>query len=265
MDYDDYNVAGNPFLKRSTAANLDLRYELYAPGILDELQVTAFYKHINNPYEKTLLSAADTLYPIPENGLSYIPASKLTEQLRNYGEANNYGFEFSVVKNFNKICITANYTFTSSRIDQAKKYKQREDPQNPASGVVTVTRLQQRPLQGQSKHLANLSLSYRLPRYGWTAQVLGVYTGRRINEVSGWYELDDWQKGSAMLDFSLEKVVGKRWRFFAKAANLLHAGTRVYVHGNMAGIPEQTERGKIIIENENSGSSFLVGAQYRIK
>ncbi|HTE11204.1 MAG TPA: TonB-dependent receptor, partial [Chitinophagaceae bacterium] len=234
MDYDDYNVAGNPFLKRSTAANFDLRYELYAPGILDELQVTAFYKHIKDPYEKTLLSAADTLYPIPENGLSYIPASKLTEQLRNYGEANNYGFEFSVVKNFNKICITANYTFTSSRIDQAKKYKQREEPQNPASGVITVTRLQQRPLQGQSKHLANLSLSYRLPRYGWTAQLLGVYTGRRINEVSGWYELDDWQKGSAMLDFSLEKVVGKRWRFFAKAANLLHAGTRVYVHGNMA-------------------------------
>ena len=265
MDYDDYNVAGNPFLKRSTADNLDLRYEWYAPGILDELQLTAFYKRINDPYEKTLLNAADTLYPIPGNGLSYTPASKLTEQLRNYGTASNYGFEFSIVKNFSNIGITANYTFTSSRIDQAKKYKQRKDPQNTASDIITVTRLQQRPLQGQSKHLANLGVSYRLPRYGWTAQVVGVYTGRRINEVSGWYELDNWQKGFAMLDLSLEKVLGSRWRFFAKATNLLNAGTRLYINGNIAGIPGQTEKGKIIIENGNSRSTYLAGAQYRIK
>jgi outer membrane receptor protein involved in Fe transport len=252
MDLDNYNVAGNPFLKRSTADNFDLRYELYAPEIMDALQVTAFYKRIEDPYEKTLLSATDTLYAIPANGQSYIPAGKLTEQLRNYGTANNLGIEFSAVKYFGNLGIIANYTFTYSRIRQTKKYKQREDPQNPASDIITVTKIQERPLQGQSKQLANLSISYHLPRYGYTAQVTGVYTGRRIDEVSGWYNLDNWQKGYTNLDLSVEKTIKTHWRLFAKATNLLNAGTRIYIPGNL------------LIESSNYRSGYLIGVQYKI-
>jgi len=264
MDLDNYNVAGNPFLKRSTADNFDLRYELYAPEIMDALQLTAFYKRIVDPYEKTLLSATDTLYAISANGQSYIPASKLTEQLRNYGTANNLGFEFSGVKYLGNLGIIANYTFTYSHIRQTKKYKQREDPQNPASDIITVTKIQERPLQGQSKHLANLSVSYHLPRYGTTAQVTGVYTGRRIDEVSGWYNLDNWQKGYAMLDLSVEKTIKTHWRLFAKATNLLNAGSRIYVTGNITGIPKQTEKGKILIESSTNRSGYLIGVQYKL-
>lgn len=252
MDLDNYNVAGNPFLKRSTADNFDLRYELYAPGIMDALQVTAFYKRIEDPYEKTLLSATDTLYAIAANGQSYIPAGKLTEQLRNYGTANNLGVEFSAVKYFGNLGIIANYTFTYSRIRQTKKFKQREDPQNSASDIITVTKIQDRPLQGQSKHLANLSISYHLPHYGYTAQVTGVYTGRRIDEVSGWYNLDNWQKGYTNLDLSVEKTIKTHWRLFAKATNLLNAGTRIYIPGN------------ITIESSNYRSGYLIGVQYKV-
>lgn len=264
MDLDNYNVAGNPFLKRSTADNFDLRYELYEPEVLDALQVTVFYKQIADPYEKTLLSATDTLYPISANGQPYIPASKLTEQLRNYSTATNMGIELTAIKYFGNLGIVANYTFTSSHIDQTKKYKQREDPQDPSSDIVTVTKVQQRPLQGQSKHLANLSISYHLPRYGYTVQVTGAYTGRRISEVSGWYNLDNWQKGYAMLDLSLEKTIKTHWRLFTKATNLLNAGTRIYVAGNISGIPEQTENGKVLIESSNYKSSYLIGVQYRM-
>jgi hypothetical protein len=265
MDYDDYSVSGNPFLKRSTANNFDVRYDLYQPGIIDELQLTGFFKKIYDPFEKTLIGANDTLYPIPGNGLPYTPASKLTEQLRNYNTATNYGFEFSMVKNFSHLGITANYTFTDSRIEQLKKYKQRVDPQNQATDIITVSRLQQRPLQGQSKHVANMSFSYQLPRFGWTAQLVGIYTSRRIADVSGWYQLDDWQKENVIVDLSLEKTIGRHWKIFAKVTNLLNAGTKIYVNGNINGIPEQRENGKIMIEDGNSRGTMLMGAQFKMK
>ncbi len=265
MDYDDYNVAGNPFLKRSTADNCDFRYELYAPRFLDELQLTAFYKQITNPYERTLLNAGDTLYPIASGGLSYTPVSKITEQLRNFATAHNYGFDISVVKHFGNMEISGNYTFTSSHITQSKKYKQRENPQDPSSDIITVTRLQQRPLQGQSRNVANINLSYRIPRFGWTAQLTGIYTGKRIEDISGWYNLDDWQKGYTLLNFSMEKTFHHHWRAFARISNLLNAGTTVYINeASVAGISEQTEKGKMLIEKTNNYGQYLVGIAYKL-
>lgn len=265
MDYDDYDIAGNPFLKRSTADNFDFRYELYAPGIADELQITAFYKHIKNPYEKTLLNVADTLYPIPSGGLSYTPATKITEQLRNFGIAHNYGLDISFVKNFGNISVAGNYTFTVSHIVQSKKYKERENPQDPSSNIIIETRLQGRPLQGQSRNIANLNLRYQIPHLGYTAQLTGIYTGKRIEDISGWYNLDDWQKGYAILNLSIERKLHQHWRLFARASNLFNAGTSVYINNISAtGIPGQTEKGKLLIEHINNYRQYIVGVEYKL-
>lgn len=265
MNYDDYNVAGNPFLKRSVAHNVDLRYELYIPKILNELQLTVFYKQIRNPYEKTLLNASDTLYPVPSGGLSYTPALKITEQLRNFPTARNYGFDVSIAKRLGDISITANYTFTSSHITQSKKYKQREDPQDQSSDIITVTRLQQRSLQGQSKDVVNVNVSYRIPRFGLTTQVTGIYTGRRIEDVSGWYGLDSQQKGYTLMNFSMEKTFRYHWRVFARISNLLNTGTTVYINSaSAAGIPEQTEKGKLVIERTDTYAQYTAGFAYKL-
>ena len=265
MNYDDYNVAGNPFLKRSTADNFDLRYELYMPKLLDELQITMFYKQIQNPYEKTLLNEGDTLYPVPSGGLSYTSVSNITEQLRNFSTAHNYGFDVSIVKRLGNISVAANYTFTSSHITQSKKYKQRENPQDPSSNIITVTRLQQHPLQGQSQSVANINLSYRIPRFGWNLQLMGIYTGKRIEDVSGWYNLDSWQKGYATLNFSMEKTLHRHWRIFARVGNLLNTGTIVYINSApVASIPEQTEKRKMLIEKIDKYAQYLIGVAYKL-
>ncbi|HEU4573772.1 MAG TPA: TonB-dependent receptor [Chitinophagaceae bacterium] len=264
MSYDDYTVAGNPFLKHSTANNLDLRYELYMPEILDELQVTAFYKQIKNPYEKSLLNASDTLYPVPSGGLSYTPATKITEQLRNFGTAYNYGLDISLVKNVGNIGIAGNYTFTSSHITQSKKYKQREVPGNASSDIVTVTRLQKRPLQGQSQHIANISVSYRIPRWGYTTQLTGFYTGKRIENISGWYNMDNWQKGYTTLNLSMEKTLNRHWRIFAKVNNLLNATPVIYMNSAVTGIPEQLEKGKPVIEKTYTYRQYLIGVVLKL-
>lgn len=265
VDYDDYNVAGNPFLKRSIADNLDIRYELYNSKVLDKFQGTIFYKQIHDPFEKTLLNAGDTLYKLPENGLSYIPVSKLTEQLRNYSTAQNWGIELSLAKGWNKLYIEGNYTFTSSRIEQAKRYKERSDPDNPRSDMIIVARNEIRPLQGQSKHVASLSLTYHLPADGLTVRLNSAYNSRRIADVSGWYGLDSWEKGYMALNLSAEKSIHSRWHLLFKVSNLLNSRNRVYVKGSSSGLPEQTERGHILIESTQSMRSVLLGIRYGIK
>lgn len=264
-NYDDYNVVGNPFLKRSKANNFDVRFEWYRPMILDELEIGAFHKQIKNPYEKTLLNASDTLYPIPSGGLSYTPALKITEQLRNYASAQNYGFEISIEKHLNNISVAASYTFTSSHIIQRKKFKQREIPQNNASNIMTITRMQERPLQGQSQDIANINIGYYITKFDWNLQLTGIYTGKRIEEVSGWYHLDNWQKGYVLLNLSMEKTIQRHWKVFARVGNLLNAGTTVYLNNaSNAGIPNQTAKGKLLIEKTDKYAQYLFGVSFKL-
>jgi hypothetical protein len=269
IQYEDYVEAGNPFLKRAMANNVDVRYEWY-PAMLDELLGGIFYKHVVNPFEKTLLNAGDELYPIPEQGLSYTPAGELTAQVRNAANANDYGFELSGTKYFGKIGLQAGYTYTYSRITQATKYKTRQDTANPASNIITVTRYETRPLQGQSPSLANLSIIYKDVRHGWDARLYGIYTGRRIYSVSGWYGLDYWQRGYWVLDASVEKKINSRLKVFAKASNLFNTVTAVdLLKGNPSFtssiIPAQTSANKINVMRQDDMASYYVGFQWKLR
>lgn len=226
IEYEDYREAGNPFLRRSHADNIDFRYEWY-PGGLDLLQGGLFYKHITDPYERTLLNANDELYPIPGQGLSYTPAGELTAQMRNAGVANDYGLELAMTKYFGRLGVQADYTYTYSHIVQPSKFKTRQDPADPSSDIVTITRNESRPLQGQSPHLASLSLLYQDNHKDWNARISAIYTGRRIYSVSGWYDLDYWQRGYTVLDAAVERRLGRRVRVFARINNLFNTTTTV--------------------------------------
>ncbi len=268
VEYEDYNEAGNPFLKRARADNLDVRYEWY-PGGLGLLQAGLFYKHIADPYEKTLLNANDELYPIPDQGLSYTPAGQLTAQMKNAASANDYGLELSATKYFGKIGFQAEYTYTYSRIVQATKLNVREDPANTASNIITVTRNESRPLQGQSPHLANLSLLFQDQHSGWNARISDIYTGRRIYSVSGWYGLDYWQRGYTMLDASVEKRIGKHTKVFAKVNNLFNTITTVDLlksNPDYASrlIPGQERSDRLTVMKQTDKAVYYLGFQYRL-
>lgn len=269
MTYEDYREAGNPFLRRSHADNIDLRYEWY-PGGLDIIQGDLFYKHIADPYERTLLDANDELYPIPGAGLSYTPAGQLTAQMRNAAPATDYGLELAVTKYINHFGIQANYTYTWSRVKQPAKYKERQDPNDPSSDLVTVTRIESRPLQGQSPHLANLSLLWNSARDEWSVRLSAIYTGRRIYSVSGWYGLDYWQRAYTVLDASIEKRIGRHLRVFAKATNLFNTTTTVDLltpnpdpqHDN---IPGQTRTDRISVKRQLDRAVYYAGAQWLLR
>lgn len=253
IEYEDYREVGNPFLRRSHANNVDLRYEWY-PGGLDVLQGGVFYKRVADPYERTLLNANDELYPIPGQGLAYTPAGELTAQMRNAGTVQDYGAEIAATKHFGRWGVQGQYTFTWSRLVQATKLVVREVAGDPSSDLVTVTENESRPLQGQSAHLASGTVSYKDDHRGWSAWVSAIYTGRRIYSVSGWYGLDYWQRGYTVLDAAVDKTIGKHLKVFAKVNNLFNTVTTA-----------ELPKARITVMRQTDRASYYAGLQWSMK
>jgi outer membrane receptor protein involved in Fe transport len=284
IQYEDYVEAGNPFLRRARADNADLRWEWYgrpasgggagggaggeAPGgDQDVVQAGVFYKHIADPYERTLLDAGDELYPIPQQGLAYTPAGELTAQMRNAADANDLGAEIAATKYLGRFGIQAQYTYTYSRLVQPTKYQTRTNPSDPTSNIITVTRDESRPLQGQSPHLASLSLLYADAHKGWNMRVGGIYTGRRIYSVSGWYSLDYWQRSYTVLDASVEKTLGHGWKVFVKADNLFNTHITVDLlkpNPDFASglVPGQQRADRFTVMQQTDRAVYFAGVQW---
>jgi hypothetical protein len=124
-------------------------------------------------------------------------------------------------------------------------------------------------LQGQSPHLANLSLLYQDIRHGWNARVSGIYTGRRIYSVSGWWGLDYWERGYTVLDLGVEKTWGRHVKVFAKASNLFSTITTVdLLKANpsyaSALIPGQQRSDRITVMSQTDRPAYYLGFQWAL-
>ena len=211
---DVYITTGNPYLNHTTIQNIDFRYELFPKG-LDQLMIGAFYKFIKNPIEY---------------GFSLDNYGQIVLKPQNFGNANNYGVEVVFRKYFGDFGVSGNYTFTNSVIN-AKNYFYFIQS---SGGQKYDTLLNRRPLQGQSANVANFSLLYKSTKNKVEAQLALVYTGARINTVSLYKGLDNWEKPTTNLDFSAQKEFGKHYIIYVKANNLLNTPYQVIIkqHNN---------------------------------
>lgn len=265
--YEDYLVAGNPFLRRTQADNFDLSYTWYQTRST-QLKAAIFYKHIVDAYEKTLLNGNDELYPIPQNGLDFTPAGQLTEQLKNTGTATNYGAELFYSYSWQSFVITGSYTFTSSNITRIKKLLTREDPNDVTSNLVTISKPEQGPLGGQSKHLVNVNLLYKNMPGNWLTNVSFIYTGKHTDLVSPWYGLDYWQRQNVTVNLSAEKKLGSKLKIRLSASNLFNNGITDDIlvpnpngTGNL--LPAQTQAGKITALKQDFSAYYQLGLNYQ--
>ncbi|MFN8244241.1 MAG: TonB-dependent receptor [Ferruginibacter sp.] len=212
-----YDEQGNPYLKHTTADNFDLRYEWFPNGA-DQVLAGAFYKRIHNPIETGFERSLST-------GGNSQPGTQILTPL-NYGDATNYGFELVLTKFFGKVGINANYTYTHSVITTDRNYLF----YNATTGRPDTKIFEQsRPLQGQAKHIGNISLLFKDSKLGLDAQLAYVYTGERITQVSLYYGLDSWQKPYSQLDFSLEWKFMKHFSFYTKINNLTNTRREVII------------------------------------
>lgn len=245
---------GNPAgLNHTTADNFDLRYE-YFPGAADQLLLGVFYKNIKDPIEYSIIQGINTSQAI---------------QPVNWGKASNYGFEAVATKYFGVFGISLNYTYTKSEITTAKKYKYRD----PITTFLTSKdSMQTRPLQGQSDHIANISLLYKNPKNGLDIQVALVYTGKRLIQVNPFFNFDYWQAPTTQLDISFEKRFFRKYSFYGKFTNLTDAPSKGYIQqsynsylaGSGRALSLQTDPdNKIYVQKNYFKPAILLGFRYK--
>ncbi len=252
--YETFPERGNPQgLNHTTSDNIDFRYELF-PGKADQVLLGVFYKNIQDPIEFAAVKTGVTSQTL-------IPS--------NFGTATNYGFEAVVAKYIGSFGILANYTFTQSQITTSKLYSYRD-----ASNVIK-SRFQDetRPLQGQSKHIGNVSLIYKNPKIGFDIQTAFVYTGERVALVSPYYGLDYWQAPTAQLDLSFEKRVVKKLSFYCKINNLTNTPYKLFLRqsyntflansGSRVLSLQTDPDNKIYVQKDYYKTSFLFGLRYK--
>ncbi|MCW2119252.1 TonB-dependent receptor [Flavobacterium sp. 7A] len=242
---DNFALSGNPKLKHATSSNFDFRYEFF-PKKLDQLLIGAFYKTITNPIETSI---------------EFTGTSSATLKPLNFGTAINYGIEAAYTHYWGYIGVSGNYTYTHSAITTSKLYYN--------ESFIAVQTTQTRPLQGQSPHIANLSLLYKNQNNGLDIQIASVYTGEKITFVSPYKDLDYWQKSRIQLDFSFEKKFTKNLSVYGKVNNLLNAVTlveirqpNIYRSGKFA-LPEQTKNDRITVQKDLYGQNYLLGLKYK--
>jgi TonB-dependent receptor len=198
------NARGNDTLQHAVADNIDLRYELFPKGE-QHLFLGAFYKRIQDPIEVGLLSASG-------GRPTYSPVNSPYP-------ANNYGLELSFTQFWGRFGITGNYTYTHSAI---------HDSASVFGGRVPVTR----PMQGQTDHVANISLLYKDTRHGIFAQLAYGYQGNTLAQVGTDYQSDYYQRPMSTLAFSAEKDIHKHFTLFGKFNNLLNTPSIEFIKQN---------------------------------
>ena len=239
---EDYKEKGNPDLQHSVADNIDLRWE-YFPSSTEQVMAGAFFKHIDNPIEYGLITEGQDTYYMPLN----------------LGNATNMGVEIDVLKYFRHVGIKANYTYTHSSITSTKRTMQGND-------IIVVE--QTRPLAGQAAHVANLSLLYKDTKNMWEAQLTTSYIGKRLCEISNWYENDIWENDYVRLEFSAEKSWQSGLSVFVKATNLLNLPLVRYIHKgphtDAVVDAERTSGGDLIERKERYGQTIQLGVRFKI-
>ncbi len=251
---DDYDFAGNPYLRHTVIDNEDLRYELFLKGS-DQLMAGVFNKVIQDPIEYSIDRQSATVDQI---------------QPFNFGTANNYGFELVFRKYFGNFGIAGNYTFTHSQITTPKYKPYIGLDSNNKNTVYVDSPSQTRPLNGQAANIGNISLLYRSPRNKIEAQLAFVYTGEKISLVSPFYNLDLWQKPTLGLDFSIQKQFGKNVTLYLKANNLLNSGYELFIKGDnnhYSGDNKfrfQESSNYVTVEKDFYKASFLFGLKMKL-
>ena len=248
---DNFPSLGNPNLQHSKVDNYDFRYEVFPAG-LDQYMIGAFFKTIVDPIEygvgTTGFAAAYTLSPF------------------NFGTAHNFGLEAVFRKFFGSFGVGGNYTYTHSLINSTKVFQYR-DPADNSYHSINVN--QPRPLQGQAANVGNVSLLYKDSKTGTDAQLAMVYTGERIDLLSVYKNLDNWERPTVNLDFSAQKEFSKHYIIYIKVNNLLNTPYELVVKqpnqafsGNEK-LPLQESPNYATIENDKYYARYLIGFRFK--
>ncbi len=186
----DVRVQGNPDLVQAEIENLDLRWEYYF-STLESFSIALFSKEFTNPIELISTPASGELLAI-DNADSATNIGIEFDVYRSLERVGKFGFLPSFLQRlpWQDVYVGANYARIDSEIDLG-------DPGIQTNAV--------RPLQGQSKYVANASLSYLHPEGRTEAQLSWNVFGERISRVGVNGLPDVYEQPFHQLDFTLSQ------------------------------------------------------------
>ena len=210
------SVQGSPSLKRTKVTNADFRYELY-PRSGEVFTAGVFFKRFQNPIEQVFYEGI--------GGAS-------TFEFKNPEEATSYGAEVEFRKKLDFATALKNFTFQANA---AYIYSRVKD-----AGLNI-----DRPMQGQSPYLFNLSLMYDLEKEGINATVLFNQVGERIYLVgditAGAGSPDIYEAPRPLLDFQFgKKFLDKKAEIRLNVSDILNQ--RQYFYQNAKGNKESFQK-----------------------
>ncbi len=186
-------VVGNPNLRRAKITNADLRWEWFPSSGAGDGEVVAasvFYKDFKDPIEKVVEATAN-----------------FRTSFENAKGARNIGFEIEGRKSFGPyVLLGLNYTYTNSEIELER-------------GTAQVQTNLNRPLAGQSPHVANGMFEIRNGRRDLFGRVLVNFYDDRISDVGVVGTPDVIEEGRTTLDVVVTKTFGT-WALRLTGTNL---------------------------------------------
>jgi len=238
-DFTEKNtVTGNPNLKDASIQNLDLRFENYSSPT-ETFSLAAFYKHFSNPIEMVSIGTGSSFSF--DNALG----------------ATNYGLELEVKKSLENLiglknfAMSLNASYIYSQVQFANALTERS-----------------RPLQGQSPVVVNLGLFYQNDKVGLSSSLMYNVMGKRILVAAQLNQgnvvvPDIYEMPRHVIDFSINKRIGKRWelKFGIKdllAQNFVTQQTFDYVKDGVSK--------SVVLNNKvyNLGRTISIGAVLKL-
>ena len=253
IDFENlWTIAGNPALKRANINNFDLRYEFY-PNPGEVITLGAFYKRFENPIEAKM------------NDQSNLDLFIFDYQ--NASSADAVGAELDIRKNMSfispakwaeNLTLAGNFTYIYSKVDAS------------FIGTINIPGTKtNRPLQGQSPYLVNVSALYNDPNSGWAFSALYNRIGHRIAIVGNGSIPTTWENGRDIVDLQISKqVLKKKGEVKLTVGDLLNSPTTYYWNTDtkdsyQAGASKVGNGNDQIFHQFKQGTTLSLGFNYR--
>jgi TonB-dependent receptor len=220
------DIVGNPNLQSAEIKNYDVRVEWFI-NPTDVLALSYFYKDITNAIEPGLQGRTSLT-------LSYLNAAS----------AYLWGIEFELRKNLGFITPWLKYyNLTGSYL-----YSDSETEVEPQPFFISASGT--RPLAGQPRHLANITLEYDNPEWGFTGRFMYQLASERLSWIGVAQWPDIYQEQQETFDVVLIKKFGKHYEFKFVAQNLSDEET-TYTQGGA------------VYQTWEDGMTFKLGFSYK--
>lgn len=228
--YGGTQVRGNELLNNGYNYNVDLRYEFFRPSSTDMVAVTAYYKYLESPIERTQTTAGGAMIHSFQNASNGLAAGVEVEVRK------------EIVKDL-RAGVNASYMYTDVKL--------------PEGGVYTNT---ERPLQGASPYLVNADLTYS-PKWGndrqLTLAALYNLQGERIQAVGISGIGDVKQMTLHTLDCNVSMKFNAHWSAKLQVKNILNSEVKFRQE-----IPQKNT--EVEVERFSEGVGLSLGVTYTL-